>query len=32
VDISNFEAEVVRIVRSRCSLSKFGDTMTFSCR
>lgn len=31
-EISNLEAEVVRIVRSRCSLSKFGDTMTFSCR
>ncbi len=32
MEISNLEAEVVRIVRSRCSLSKFGDTMTFSCR
>ena len=32
VEISNFDNEVVRIVRARCSLSQFGSTLTLTCR
>jgi hypothetical protein len=32
VEISNLDAEVVRIVGSRCSLSQFGGTTTLNCR
>ena len=32
VEISNFDNEVVRIVRARCSLGQFGSTLTLTCR
>jgi hypothetical protein len=32
MEISNLDNEVVRIVRSRCSLTKMGDTVTLTCR
>ncbi len=32
VEISNFDNEVLRIVRARCSLSQFGSTLTLTCR
>jgi len=32
MEISNFDSEVVRIVRARCSLSQFGSTLTLTCR
>jgi hypothetical protein len=32
VEISNFDNEVIRIVRARCSLSQFGSTLTLTCR
>lgn len=31
-EISGLDNEVVRIVRSRCSLTQFGDTITLTCR
>jgi len=32
MEISNFESEIVRIVRARCSVSQFGTTLTLTCR
>jgi hypothetical protein len=32
VEISNFDSEVLRVVRSRCSLTQFGPTLTLTCR
>ena len=32
VEISNFDNEVLRVIRGRCSLTQFGSTLTFTCR
>ena len=32
VEISNFDNDVLRVVRGRCSVSQFGSTYTLTCR
>ena len=32
VEISNFDNEVLRVVRGRCTLTQIGTSLTFTCR